>query len=241
MKKLENIPVNLDMEELKTKLKKKEVLDWDHFQNLLETANPLISAKAVYKVGYIREKGENSVDIDGIVLRSRVLRNNLDQVERVFPYVVTIGAILEEKAGACNDLMDKYYLDLIGNIALTRAMSFLADHLRSEFAIKGLSYMSPGSLKDWPIEEQKPLFSILGDSVSTIGVRLNKSLLMIPRKSVSGIYFPTEITFLSCQLCPRENCIGRRAPYNETLAGEHGILSVSESSAIDSEDPAKDG
>jgi hypothetical protein len=40
---------------------------------------------------------------------------------------------------------------------------------------------------------------------------------MVPTKSVSGIIFPTEADFQSCQLCERENCPNRRAPYDEML------------------------
>jgi hypothetical protein len=227
MKKIEPIPINLELEEIKANLPEKQVLDWDHFKSLLETAESLISARAVYALSYVREKGDDAIEIDGVLLRSRVLRNNMDKVERVFPYVVTIGALLEEKAWACKDMMEKYYLDVIGNIALTEARRFLVHHLRTRFAVQGMSYMSPGSLDDWPLEEQRPLFLILGDAPASIGVKLHESLLMIPKKSLSGIYFPTEITFHSCQLCPRKGCIGRRAPYNETLARKHGILSAS--------------
>jgi len=56
----------------------------------------------------------------------------------------------------------------------------------------GISYMSRGSLRDWTIEEQTTFFTILGDVEASIGVRLNESLLMIPRKSVSRLYFPTK-------------------------------------------------
>ncbi len=84
--------------------------------------------------------------------------------------------------------------------------------------------MSPGSLNDWGIEEQSPLFSILGDVETAIGVRLNESFVMVPNKSLSGIYFPTEIQFYSCQLCHRENCPTRKAPYDEKLAREFGIV-----------------
>ena len=107
-------------------------------------------------------------------------------------------------------ILKKYYLDKIGNIALSKARKHLEEHLRSRFALDGLSYMSPGSLEDWPIEEQRPLFSILKGTEVSIGVRLTESLLMIPRKSVSGIYFPTEVTIYSCQLCPRQHCEGRK-------------------------------
>jgi len=55
-------------------------------------------------------------------------------------------------------------------------------------------------------------------------VRLTESLLMIPRKSASGIYFPTEVSFSSCQLCPRERCDNRKAGYDEAKARQYGIL-----------------
>jgi hypothetical protein len=77
--------------------------------------------------------------------------------------------------------------------------------------------MSPGSLADWPIREQRPLFSLLGDPEQAIGVKLTDSFLMIPNKTVSGLRFSTEERFESCQLCPREHCPGRRAAYEPDL------------------------
>ena len=50
---------------------------------------------------------------------------------------------------------------------------------------------------------------------------LTDTFLMVPIKSVSGIFFPTEVSFESCQLCPRENCIGRRAPYDPALVKKY--------------------
>ena len=61
--------------------------------------------------------------------------------------------------------------------------------------------MNPGSLADWPLREQRPLFGLLGNVRAAIGVTLTPSLLMTPTKSVSGILFPSEETFASCQLC----------------------------------------
>jgi len=56
-----------------------------------------------------------------------------------------------------------------------------------------------------------------------IGVTLTESMLMIPRKSISGIFFPTERMFFSCQLCPRENCPARESSYDETLKEKYGL------------------
>jgi hypothetical protein len=221
MEKLEQISPGLDIGEVKNALR---ATDGVQIQALLEVAKPLISAQAIYRACYIEEKLEDAVIIDGIRFGSRILRKNLEKVGRVFPYVVTIGAGLEQKADASKDLLEKYYLDQIGNIALSKARKHLEDCLRSKFALDGLSYMSPGSLADWPIEEQQPLFSILKGVEASVGVRLTESLLMIPRKSVSGIYFPTEVTFYSCQLCPRQHCEGRKARFDENLAKEYGIV-----------------
>ncbi|NWG03298.1 MAG: vitamin B12 dependent methionine synthase [Syntrophaceae bacterium] len=220
MERILQIPFSLNLEEAKSKLR---AVDWQQIQNLLEVANPLIYAQAVYEVSYIYEKLEDAVIIDGVCFNSQVLRKNLENVGRVFPYVVTIGAGLEQRVGECKDLLEQYYLDQIGNIALTKARKHLEEHLCATFAIDRLSYMSPGSLQDWPIEEQKPLFSVLKGAEELIGVRLNENLIMIPRKSVSGIFFPTDVTFLSCQLCQREKCEGRKAPYNEALARQYKL------------------
>jgi hypothetical protein len=43
---------------------------------------------------------------------------------------------------------------------------------------------------------------------------------MLPNKSVSGIRFPTEIAFESCQLCRRENCSSRRAAFDKNMYGD---------------------
>jgi len=224
MEILEYIHVNLDLEEIKRGLHMEKRGDWSQVQTLINETRSLISAKAVYKVCYITSKHEDAITIDGTCLKSRVLRKNLHTVERIFPYVVTIGNRLEEKARACNDLLKKYYLDIIGNVALTDVRKYLKDQLRARYALDGMSYMSPGSLKDWAIEEQRPLFSILGDVEASIGVRLNENLVMIPNKSLSGIYFPTKILFYSCQLCPRKDCPGRKDSYDEKLAREFGVV-----------------
>jgi len=61
---------------------------------------------------------------------------------------------------------------------------------------------------------------------SAVGVTLSNSLLMIPRKSLSGIYFPTESPFMACQLCPKQSCPSRKAGYDENLAREYNVKNV---------------
>ena len=142
---------------------------------------------------------------------------------QVFPFVVTIGNELLERAEASDDMLEKFYLDAIGNLALNKTRRYLENHLRDRFTISCLSHLSPGSLPDWPIEEQLNLFSLLNGVERAIHVRLTDNFLMIPTKSVSGIFFPTEMPFQSCQLCPRDPCPGRRAAYSEMLLKEYGL------------------
>ena len=220
---LENISVSLSLDQVRRRLHMNPGSDMNQVRTLVDTVQQLIEPRAIYKVCYIEEKSEDSVIVDGLRLSSRVLRKNLDWVERIFPYAITLGSKLGEKQNACSNLLENYYLDSIGNLALTSVQKQLKKHLQSKFALEKMSSMAPGSLLDWPIEEQGPLFQLLGDVEASIGVRLTQSLLMIPAKSISGFYFPTEVSFFSCQLCPRKRCESRKAKYDETLAGEYGI------------------
>jgi hypothetical protein len=221
---LVDIPVKFDLEHMRKTLHLRHHGDRSYAQTLVRIAEPLISAKAVYKDCFIEAKLDDAICIEGTRLTSKVLRKNADNIERVFPYVITIGDKLEEAVKACEDLLDRYCLDFAGNVALHTARRHLEDHLLSKYALDRISYISPGSLKDWPIENQKPLFSILGDVKGHVGVKLEENCLMRPTKSLSGIYFPTEISFYTCQLCFRERCPGRRALYDEGLAREYEIV-----------------
>jgi len=220
---IDKINVSISLDELRKRLHMKKDHDMSEIQPLIDVAVQLIEPRALYDVRYIEEKFEDAVIVNGRRLKSRVLRKNLDQVERIFPFVITIGPKLGEKQTTSTDLLENFYLDTIGNVALNSARKQLKRHLKSKFALEKISSMAPGSLADWPIEEQAPLFKLLGDVETSIGVKLTDSLLMLPAKSISGIYFPTEVSFFSCQLCPRERCESRKAIFSPKLAEEYGI------------------
>jgi hypothetical protein len=218
MEILENIPVELTVEQVLRSLH----LDSDgkyagDVQGLVNIVQDVVRPKAIYDVRYIDRKGIDEVEIGEAKFTSRVLRVNLDKVERVFPYIATCGTEVESIDIPSDDLMRRFVLDNIKQIALGAAVKHLREHIDRIYRPGQMSAMSPGSLEDWPISEQRQLFSIFGDVEKLIGVKLTDSYLMLPIKSISGIYFPTEVIFESCQLCPRERCPGRRAPYDEKL------------------------
>ena len=220
---LDNLKFDISLNDVCRRLHMGPDSDVSEIQPLIEVAMALIEPKAIYEVSYIEDKLEDAVMVNGRNLTSRVLRKNLDQAERIFPFVITLGPKLGEKQADSTDLLENFYLDTIGNVALNSARKQLKRHLKSEFALEKISSMAPGSLPDWPIEEQAPLFKLLEGIDAAIGVKLSNSLLMLPAKSISGIYFPTEVSFFSCQLCPRKRCESRKAKYSPKLAEEYGI------------------
>jgi len=221
MKILDDIPVHLDVEQVLKELHLNERKEqFDVVRKLVEIANSVIQPKVIYEISYVDNKNEDRVDIGGIKFTSRVLRINLDKVGKVFPFIMTIGKELEDRMASFDNLLEQYYLDEIGNVALGLIGNYLEEHLKREYRMGQLSSMYPGmgDLQDWPIAQQEQLFSLFGNVEELIGVKLTPSMLMIPRKSESGIYFPTEVEFLSCQICSRERCKERHAPYNKELA-----------------------
>ena len=110
-----------------------------------------------------------------------------------------------------------FWAETIKEFSLGSATARFLAHVEKTFQVGASSSMNPGSLPDWPLPQQAPLFQLLGDVAGAIGVTLSDSFVMLPTKSVSGILFPTEHDFASCQLCQREECPNRRAPYDPEL------------------------
>jgi hypothetical protein len=242
MRILDNIPFEMDRAAVFDLLH----LDPQHryaseVDTLIERASELARPRAVYQVALVERKETDSVVIaedprgleqalegspthSGEQTRrarfvSPVLRANLDPVERVFPYVATCGREMDSIPIADGDVFSQFCWDAIKEMALHVALSHLFDHLKEAHELESLSSMNPGSgeLEVWPIEQQKELFGFFGSVEDLIGVELTDSCLMIPNKSVSGVFFVSEHGFESCQLCRQDDCPKRRAPFDPHL------------------------
>lgn len=189
----------------------------DELEKLAAEARSIAKPKVLFKLAFVDSKDDTAIVVDGVTFRSRILRINLDSQHRVFPYAATCGTELDAWARSRQGILQDYLADMIAEQALEVASGALDDHIQKRFKPGTLSVMNPGSLSDWPIVEQRPLFELLGDTKKTIGVELNDGFMMIPIKSVSGIRFASEQSFSSCQLCPRQDCRGRRSPYDPEL------------------------
>lgn len=201
-----------------------ESSEWGDVQELMREMEGIIQPGCAYRACVVRSREQEKVVIEDVGFSSKVLAKNLEEVHRVFPFVVTLGQEVDDTLRREGDFLRQYYLDIIANVALQDVIKSLCAHVQEEYKLEKLSSMSPGSLQDWPIEEQRPLFHLLGSVEEDIGVRLEPSMLMYPSKSESGIFFPTEVTFFNCQLCPLENCPSRKAAFDEDKAREYGVL-----------------
>lgn len=214
MNVIENIPVNLDADELVKGLRIRRNVEYirDKLGDLIDTITPVMNPKALYSVSFVDDLEGDNVRIGETVFTSKVVRMNLEQVGRVFPYIVTAGIELDnvELSKGQSALL----LDQVKTVVVSKAFQYLKTNLEEKYGIKQLSSVSPGRLDEWPITQQHELFSLFGDNVDRIGVRLTQTCLMVPVKSVSGLLFPSEAGFESCELCSRDKCMGRRAAYD---------------------------
>lgn len=215
---LKDMPVSLPLRNLTAKLRIREGSSQEaDLAKMIAEAEAIARPKALCGLAYIEERGEEQVVIEGVLFSSRVLAVNLEPVNRVFPYVATCGTELDAWAAKFDDVLDRYWSEAIREAAMRVAFSWVDTFLESTYRVTGTSRMNPGSLADWPVQEQIGLFKLLGDTESRVGVRLTESCLMLPTKSVSGIRFTAASTWENCMLCPRPDCPNRRAKHDPSL------------------------
>jgi len=218
---LDQIPCALPYEKIAREMRVREgTQQEDQLRELVDQARAIAHPRAMYTIVTVDEKDETGVVLDGIRMESRVMRVNLDEIHRVFPFIVTCGQELYQWKMKQEDLILSYYADEINQMAMRAAGEHLLDHLKESYQLGRTATMSPGSLEDWPVNAQRPLFQLLGDPLQAIGVELMDSMLMVPNQTVSGIRFATESHFTSCELCPIGDCPHRKAPYDEGLFEE---------------------
>jgi len=187
-------------------------------RRLGEEACRLARPKALYAPCVVDGRGEAHVSVAGAAFHSRVLAVNLRKVHRVFPFVATCGAELETWSRSLGGGLERFCAEELKGAALGSAVLAVVAHIQAHHCPGPISMMNPGSLEDWPVSEQKPLFELLGGGVETgLGVTLLENHFMEPGMTASGIWFPAEERFENCMLCPREACPGRRAPHDPDL------------------------
>ncbi|MBA7508830.1 hypothetical protein ES705_00763 [subsurface metagenome] len=179
-----------------------------------------IHPKAIYKTFEIEKvKGNSAYFKSGHIFNGPNISKILTGSEIATIFIFTLGNKIDEiikEGNKSGDTLATIVMDAITTSMLGTLREYVGNIIKKE-GIKDESWgstctYSPGQFK-WTIEEQKEIFQMIdGDR---IGVKLNKSMLMTPFMSISGVYgFGPEDkidkTRVACDICPRKNCISRK-------------------------------
>jgi hypothetical protein len=178
--------------------------------------------KVLWREAYVEALSDGTVTIDGVEFHSDAMRHNLAGIGRVFAYVATCGREVDGLLAGQNDFVRSAWLHFIKLELLRFCLPALRAQVRQQFGMERLSAMNPGSGDEevWTIDQQVGLFSLFGDVEAQVVVRLTESYLMVPDVSVSGILFAADRAYQNCQLCRREHCPNRSAPFDASLWAE---------------------
>lgn len=210
-----DIPAQLDVQETVKRAATGKTGPRYHemFEELAESALKLARPVGIYRVCHVNKNDGTTVDIDGVTFTSKVLGKLLAGQDTVIAFVVTGGKELMEMPAARGDMMKQFYLDTLKTLIVANGVQYLRRHVQEKYNMPKNALMNPGEIEDWHITEQKRLFRLFGDVEKLIGVTLTEGGVMKPIKSRSGIIFPNETGFETCQLCLQARCPGRRCKF----------------------------
>jgi len=144
----------------------------------------------------------------------------LKHASHVLVSVYTAGSELElesMKASQNGDFLDAFLLDLIGLIVLEKAGNRIKQIVQKKAAESGWgvsSFMSPGSVHGWHLEEQIKLCSLL--PLEKINVEIRNGAVLSPFKTIScliglGLGYDDVTIGTTCQVCSKNHdCLMRQ-------------------------------
>ena len=184
---------------------------------LEDTFNSLITPDIHYRMIDFTVKDEGVIRIEGTIeFESKNLSEVMKSAEKLVCFIGTLGPRIEEEVGALmqdNDLSEAYILDAMGSVAVEDLVDKFQLTIKSECERVGKTVtlrFSPGYC-DWPLTEQKKLFSLF--EPEDIPVQLLDSCLMQPVKSISGVFgiVPQgSALYNPCHYCDDRACKARR-------------------------------
>ncbi len=163
------------------------------FHEELARAGSLLEPRGIFRLLAITERDETHVQCGNrLTIDSRQVSRLLRNSAWAALFYVTLGSRLEEAShqlGVEGELTRSLFLDAIGSeTADALADRMHREYIKAKFGKKGLAVtarFSPG-YGDWPLTVQKKLWETC--RAGSIGIEVNESFLMIPRKSVSAIF-----------------------------------------------------
>lgn len=185
-------------------------------ESIIEQGLKIICPKAIYTFAKVEAIKKPIVKLNlGQPFNSIILSKMLKIGQVIALFVVTIGEKLEHEAHvqAKTSILNSWILEQTGDFALQVFSAQVKAQIERALGGKVSSFNpGAGTGRLFSIDQQQVIFGILNPQ-SSIGVSLTSSCLMIPRKSVSGIYATTSQEYVACQYCPRQKCSNRKKPF----------------------------
>lgn len=157
---------------------------------------------------------------EGPEFKSPKLSKTLKGCESIVCYIATLGDDIEDEIKRLlNDkcLAEAYILDAMASVAVDNMVTTFHQRMKNKYEDQSKQVtlcFSPGYC-DWPITDQKKLFSMFDSN--ELDVELTDSCFMQPRKSISGVFGITTFnsnqsthSYNPCSECNRRDCSERR-------------------------------
>ena len=163
------------------------------FEKEMKRAPALLEPKGVYRPLRVdsNKGGVLTFRDSPFTIRSSQVTQMLRESDPVVLFMVTIGSALEDevkKRFDAEEMAEAVILDAIGSETVDAVADRMHRVVLKELAEeRGLSVtprFSPG-YGDWPVTVQREFLDVCGGGL--IGISVNESSLMLPRKSVSAV------------------------------------------------------
>jgi len=187
----------------------------------IRSLSHLIKPRLIYSIGKVADVTRTAVCLrNGAVIKSSKIAKSLQDCRTVVCFAATLGKEIDhqiEQLNGENRIVDAFIVDALGSVAAEQLVKSFHVQMEQDCIEQGKGVtlrFSPGYC-DWPLTAQDLLFKLL--PAQKIGLRLTESFMMMPRKSVTGVFGVTRTpasmarSHNPCLICQKLDCTVRRA------------------------------
>jgi hypothetical protein len=152
---IEDIPFKVDYPIIAKRLyfHFSEELVAETLPELLNAVVPLAKPKAAYIICQVVKQNGDSFVICEIKFTNTLLRSQFNNIEKVFPFIVTCGREVDLLRINDTSAVKEYGLYVLKETIMSTALSYLHDHLKEKYSLEFLYYLSPGEFQAWPLSD----------------------------------------------------------------------------------------
>lgn len=186
-------------------------------ESAIAELNRVMSPKSVTRAVTIRPVGENTLDLDGVIIHSKSLYQHLDSCREGVLFAATLGAPVDLLIQRYNvmDMSRAVILQSCAAAAVEAYCDQCQEAIEAQAREKGLFLRprySPG-YGDFPLTYQKDVLALL-NAQRRIGLTRTESDMLVPTKSVTAVigFTPEEKSchVAKCMICTAKNCPFRK-------------------------------